>query len=160
LDGLEPDNLLAFLALLGLLRSLEAVDINCPDDRKLRPRTAWDIDVLPLRPVLHVARASTQQQITEAAIEGVKLLSADYEFQGQTGLNYSGPAARELLSQEAEAASISSRSRADVLAALMTDAAIKREKKSEAVDPTPFCLLFGQGRQYFLDRLSKVPREP
>ena len=35
LDGLESDNLLAFLALLGLLRALEAADST------LHPRAAW-----------------------------------------------------------------------------------------------------------------------
>jgi hypothetical protein len=46
LDGLEPDNLLAFLTLLGLLRALETADVD------LYPRAAWDIDRPPLRPRL------------------------------------------------------------------------------------------------------------
>lgn len=37
LIGLEPDNLLAFLALLGLLRSLEAI----PEGKRLFPRACW-----------------------------------------------------------------------------------------------------------------------
>jgi hypothetical protein len=41
----------------------------------------------------------------------------------------------------------------------MSDAAIKDDKK-EPVDPTPLCLLFGQGHQHFLDRLAAVPNEP
>jgi hypothetical protein len=41
----------------------------------------------------------------------------------------------------------------------MSDAAIKDDKK-ETVDPTPLCLLFGQGHQHFLERLASVPREP
>jgi hypothetical protein len=44
LDGLEPDNLLAFLSLLGLLRTLETDDRDRPDHEKARPRAAWDID--------------------------------------------------------------------------------------------------------------------
>ena len=48
--------------------------------------------------------------------------------------------------------------RIDLLAALMTDAAVKDDRK-EPVDPTPLCLLFGQGHQHFLDRLADVPRE-
>ena len=40
----------------------------------------------------------------------------------------------------------------------MSDAAIKDDKK-EPVDPTPLCLLFGQGHQHFLERLAIVPRE-
>jgi hypothetical protein len=46
LEGLEPDNLLAFLALLGLLRAIEVVR------ETWRPRAAWDLDAPPLRPVL------------------------------------------------------------------------------------------------------------
>ena len=37
LNGLEPDNLLAFLALLGLLRALETAR------PKWRPRARWDV---------------------------------------------------------------------------------------------------------------------
>jgi hypothetical protein len=42
----------------------------------------------------------------------------------------------------------------------MTDGAIKDGKKGDTIDPTPLCLLFGQGHQHFLDRLAKVPAEP
>ena len=45
LEGLEPDNLLAFLALLGLLRALEA------SRPTWQPRAAWDVDNPPLRPI-------------------------------------------------------------------------------------------------------------
>jgi hypothetical protein len=41
----------------------------------------------------------------------------------------------------------------------MSDAAIKDDKK-ERVDPTPLCLLFGQGHQHFLERLADVSRQP
>ena len=51
------------------------------------------------------------------------------------------------------------RTRADVLAALMTDGAVKDAKNADEppVDPTPLCLLFGQGHQHFLERFSAVP---
>ena len=44
----------------------------------------------------------------------------------------------------------------------MSDAATKEDKNPETapVDPTPLCLLFGQGHQHFLERLVKVPNEP
>jgi hypothetical protein len=45
LDGLEPDNLLAFLALLGLLRAL---DTRRPD---WHSRAGWDLNQPPLRPI-------------------------------------------------------------------------------------------------------------
>lgn len=65
LVGLEPDNLLAFLALLGLLRSLE---ISHPD---LRPRAYWDLSASPLRPVLTISRPATVQDVCCAVLDGV-----------------------------------------------------------------------------------------
>src|SRR5262249_52559701 len=123
LDGLEPDNLLAFLALLGLLRSLEARDSKCPDDQKLHPRAAWETDAQPLRPVLYVALASTPQHIAEAAAQGIDFLAADHEFQDRKDLNYCRQMCREIRALEAESASVSNRSRPDLFAALMSAAA-------------------------------------
>ncbi|MGH7089221.1 MAG: hypothetical protein ACREFQ_09995, partial [Stellaceae bacterium] len=53
LDGLEPDNLLAFLALLGLLRALE---IKRPE---WKPRAYWEVESAPLRPVLTTREPTT-----------------------------------------------------------------------------------------------------
>jgi hypothetical protein len=157
LDGLEPDNLLAFLALLGLLRALEAADISRPDD-KLLPRAAWDVDVPPLRPKLFLARSAANEEIAERAAKGVDALAAAHDFGGCKDLNYTRDECRALLRHEAESAAPFARERADLMAALMSDAAIKDDKK-EPIDPTPLCLLFGQGHQHFLDRLASVPRE-
>lgn len=49
LAGLEPDNLLAFLALLGCLRALEEVR------HAWRPRVCWSVDDPPVRPMLSLA---------------------------------------------------------------------------------------------------------
>ncbi|MGH7116099.1 MAG: hypothetical protein ACREE9_16610, partial [Stellaceae bacterium] len=71
LDGLEPDNLLGFFALLGLLRALEAA----------RPcwgaRAAWDLDKPPLRPMLVLPEPQAEMTICEAASEGATLLAED-----------------------------------------------------------------------------------
>jgi len=152
LDGLEADNLLAFLALLGLLRALETADST------LHPRAAWDIDAPPLRPKLVLVRAITLEKVTETAAKGIEVISACHEFGGRKDLNYSRQECRALLDQEARAAHLDARERADLFAALMSDAAIKDDKK-EPVDPTVLCLLFGQGHQHFLDRLAGVPCE-
>ena len=157
LDGLEPDNLLAFLALLGLLRALETADSEI--DSKLQPRAAWDIDTPPLRPKLILSCAVTQEEVTENAANGIKAISACHDFGGQKDLKYSQEECRKLLQEEARAARPDSREWADLLAALMSDVAIKDDKK-KLVDPTPLCLLSGQGRQYFLERLANVPRKP
>ena len=159
LDGLEPDNLLAFLALLGLLRALEAADSEL--DNKLQPRTAWDIDRPPLRPKLILSCAVTQEEVAENAATGIDKLIPTYSFENRKNLNYSQEECRALLREEARAARPGSRERADLLAALMSDA-IKKDKKDkkDEIDPTPFCLLSGQGRQYFLERFANVPRKP
>src|SRR5262249_8852466 len=71
LDGLEPDNLLAFLALLGLLRALEADDRGRPADDKLHPRVSWDIDRPPLRPRLVVARELATDRVLQRMAAGL-----------------------------------------------------------------------------------------
>lgn len=157
LDGLEPDNLLAFLALLGLLRSLEAVDKENGDSEKLLPRASWDLAHPPLRPVLHLQRAMEKDEVGEAAAKGIALLSKFHVFGGAKDLNYPYKDARALLKEGANTASSDERNYADLLASLFSDAAIKGNKKDEVIDPTPLCLLFGQGHQHFLERLASVP---
>lgn len=159
LDGLEPDNLLAFLALLGLLRALEAADSEI--DSKLQPRAAWDIDTPPLRPKLILSCAVTQEKVTENVAKGINLISASHHFGDRKNLNYSQEECRKLLQEEARAARLDSREQADLFAALMSDA-IKKDKKGkkDEIDPTPLCLLFGQGHQHFLERLAHVPQKP
>jgi hypothetical protein len=158
LDGLEPDNLLAFLALLGLLRALEAADRERAETDRLHPRAAWDVDVPPLRPKLFLARDVTPEDIMRGADRGLAILAAAHDFDRHNDLNHSRKECRDLLKEGAKAARSDARERADLLAALMSDSAIK-EDKSEAVDPTPLCLLFGQGHQHFLERLATVPRQ-
>jgi hypothetical protein len=153
LDGLEPDNLLAFLTLLGLLRALEITD------KTLHPRIAWDIDTLPLRPRLFLARAMTLEEVVEDATKGTQAIAASHDFESRKDLNYSRGECRTFLHQEAQSSHFHERKRVDLLAALMCDAAIKEDRR-EPVDPTPLCLLFGQGHQHFLDRLAAVPRQP
>ena len=153
LDGLEPDNLLAFLALLGLLRAIEAAD------RTLCPRAAWDLEQPPLRPRLFVSHAVGSDDIADLAAKGIQAVAGSYEFGGRKDLDQSRGDSRQILQQEARSACSSHRDRVDLLAALMSDAAIKHDKR-ELIDPTPLCLLFGQGHQHFLERLASVPREP
>jgi hypothetical protein len=154
LEGLEPDNLLAFLALLGLLRTLE----KSRDD--WHPRAGWDVHRAPVRPLLFLRQPETERGICEAAAEGAAALAKDYSFPDsvsekpgpQRDLNYSRAVARKLL---ARAASDPSNRAADVWSALMSDTAEKDDK----IEATPLCLLFGQGHQHFLDRLATVPAD-
>src|ERR1700722_18473541 len=141
LAGLEHDNLLAFLALLGLLRAIEAVDQEISEKEKWRPRVAWDIDVPPMRPKLFLARAVEPEEVADRANGGIDLLSSAHDFGGRKDLNYPPNECRALLTAEANAARADARNRIDLLAGLMSDAAIKGEKE-ETIDPTPLCLLF------------------
>ncbi len=153
LMGLESDNLLAFLALLGLLRCLETTQAGW------RPRVAWNPEEPPLRPTLFVSEPLTHTAICQAVAEAAALLAADYFFPTMVGdnassqkdLNYEHGVARTLLEL---AASGPNRRRAELWSALMCDAAHKDGK----IEATPLCLLFGQGHQHFLDRLASVPR--
>lgn len=159
LAGLEPDNLLAFLALLGLLRALDAEDAAHPDDKPFAARVSWSITAPPLRPHLHVAFGVTRRAITERAAAGVARLAAAHDFAGRDNIDYPRPNARAVLVDARDAARADDRARADLLAALMSDGAVK-EAKDEAeapVAPTPLCFLFGQGHQHFLQRLALVP---
>lgn len=157
LDGLEPDNLLAFLALLGALRALDAVDLREGKGKGLRPRASWDLQRHPHRPVLHLACAIPREQVAELIAEGVSILAEDHDFCDRPDLNHPQADARALLVEAAKSSDASRRGRVDLLASLLTDAAVK---STDTIDPTPLCLLFGQGHQHFLDRLASVPALP
>lgn len=158
LDGLEPDNPLAFLALLGLLRALEHHDLTVDPADRLLPRASWDIANPPLRPALVLAREVSREEVAEAVARGIDGLAIVHEFDGEKNLNFSAERCRELLKAAARGAGLCSRERVDLLAALMTDGAIK-DQKGDPIQATPFCLQFGQGHQHFLERLTRVPRE-
>ena len=154
LDGLEPDNLLAFMALLGLLRALEEAR---PD---WHPRASWTVDDPPIRPTLFITDKAQEDAVAEAIAEGVNTLAKYHDFDGRPDLKFSPDEASEKLHEISKAdrkTSKANRYTADLWSALISDAAISRD--GNKVEPTPFCLLFGQGHQHFLDRLEKVPQE-
>jgi hypothetical protein len=111
---------------------------------------------------LYLARTATRNEVTEAAGEGIAKLAAKVSFGSRKDLNYSGSEARAMLEHAAQAATLSDHQAADLLASLMSDAAVKQDKNryDSAIVPSPFCLLFGQGHQHFLERLVNVPIEP
>ena len=148
LDGLEPDNLLAFMALLGLLRALEEAR---PD---WHPRVSWTVDEPPLRPCLHVAAEAAGDAIVEAAAEGLAALARRHDFKGWADLTLPPDEAARILR---DVAAGSDRYTADLWAALVSDAAIARD--GGKAEPTPLCLMFGQGHQHFLSRLASIPRQ-
>lgn len=150
LDGLEPDNLLAFMALLGLLRTLEE---GRPE---WHPRGSWTVDNPPLRPALRVPQEVDRIAIAHAAAEGLDLLAQYHEFGGLVDLTLPPEDAARKLHEITKSAD-QSRYTADLWAALVSDVAISRDGKK--VEPTPLCLMFGQGHQHFLERLKSVPQQ-
>lgn len=142
LEGLEPDNLLAFMALIGLLRALETAR------PAWRPRAFWDVETDPWRPVLTLAEAQTEARIAEAAAEGARALATHHAATGdQADLKLSPEVFANLL----EAASAQGRG---VLDALCCPGAIRND---DTLWPTPFAFMFGQGHQHFLSRFRDVP---
>jgi hypothetical protein len=127
LEGLEPDNLLAFLALLGLLRALETAR------EAWRPRAAWDLDAPPLRPFLTLAEPATPGAVCTAAAEGTAALVAAVDFGTVGDLNLAPLQARKLLRRAALEGT--GRYFADLCAALISDAALDRDR--EKASPTP-----------------------
>ena len=145
LSGLEPDNLLAFLALLGLLRALQK------DGGGLSSvRACWSVDHPPVRPVLHLDRPETETGIVDSVVRGLRTLAAQFDFDGRKDLKVTTAEGADLLreAKESEASGIWS--------ALVSDAAISRD--GTRLEPTPLCLMFGQGHQHFLARVASVPR--
>jgi hypothetical protein len=159
LHGMEPDNVLAFLALLGTLRALEAVDEAERNDARLHPRAGWDVYKLPVRPILRLQHVISREELLARIASGVDRLSAGYDFGERSNIDYGATEARELLRTVVEHASMRERGKADLMAALMCDAALKSDKAA-VVAATPLCLQFGQGHQHFLRRLAQVTREP
>jgi hypothetical protein len=130
LDGLDPDNLLAFLALLGLLRALET------SRPAWQPRASWDLEKPPLRPFLTVAAAESREAVCAAGAEGVATLVAGIDFGSTTDLKLSQKEARKLLGLVA-AGGLDDAGRyfADLCAALISDAVLDQERTN--VEPTP-----------------------
>ena len=146
LKGLEPDNLLAFLALLGLLRSLETAK------PEWQPRVAWRGS--PLSAELEIRSAATSEQITAEANTGIKRIGKAYSaaLEGKQDLKFA-PAEFRALAENTRTRPIESR----IVTTLASDGALKKNGKE--VIPTAFCAMFGSGHQNFLKRLQHVPCE-
>lgn len=150
LEGLQPDNLLAFMALLGLLRALDTADAhNREPHQRMNAKVSWSIDRYPLRPNLHIGRTVTQQDVAAYADNGISILSSTYDFDGMAKLKLTPVQARRMLIS-ATTNSLA-RERAELWAALVSDAAAKDEK----VERTPFCLL-DVAQTSFLKNLAVV----
>ncbi len=147
LAGLEPDNLLAFLALLGLLRALETAR------HTWRPRAAWDFGTAPLRPFLELREVVASEAVAVAAAAGVRKLAEAHAFGGLAKLKLSKGEARRRLRESAERIRQGETHPASLWSALVSDAAVRKER--DEVERTPFCLL-DVAQTSFLKNLAEV----
>jgi hypothetical protein len=141
LVGLEPENLLAFLALLGLLRALDKAQ------PEWRARVYWDVTRPPLRPVLMLAAEQSEEAVATVVAEGAAALAVAHCFD-RKDLNFPGIEARKLFGDAEDPL------REELLDALMSDGATREDG---SIWPTPLCFQFGQGHQHFLSRLADIP---
>ena len=138
LKGLEADNLLAFLSLLGLLRALDAAK------PQWHARAAWR--GTPIAAELIVDNISDADEIVAAIEEGIRSLARVYIFD-RADITYKPDEFRRLAEEVRD-----DRRRAKLVAALASDGAVRRD--GETVEVTPLCAMFGQGHQHFLTRLA------
>lgn len=149
LDGLEPDNPLAFLALLGLLRAL-------PESRPgWRARVFWTCDAPPVRPVLRLNAIEARDEVLAAAAAGLRILAERHDFGDLGDIELAPEDAEGKMREAIKAGPYES----DLWSALVSDGVLHHDRrKKDKVEPTPMCFMFGQGHQHFLSRLSSVPR--
>lgn len=146
LQGLEPDNLLAFLALLGFHRAVGHAE------PVWFPRVYWD--GVPIRPRIVVSSNIDREGLLKAAAAGCAALSEVHSFD-RRDLNYTGAEARRELEDSCKHETSEGYLKVALLSALMSDAAVKRDGTVKA---TPYCSMFGQGHQHFLERMESVPK--
>jgi hypothetical protein len=140
LPGLEVDNLLAVLALLGLLRAIEA------EEPGWNPRVSWAGPPWCAR--LHLARSVSTTEVAKAAAKGISRIASEFEVEGRSNVSFTRAEFREFATMSRAGAVQSA------LAAAL--AAELPEKRGGGVFASPFVFMFGQGHQNFLDRLSAV----
>jgi len=141
LSGLEVDNLLAVLALLGLLRALEH---SRPE---WRARVSWV--GRPWRARLHLSADVTEDAVASTVNEAVSKIASSFEFNGHINVNFTLEELRAYFEAK----------KTDPINALLLSALCAEQplKKGEP-RPAPLVMMFGQGHQNFLERLVTVSR--
>lgn len=131
LRGPPPGSLLGFLSVLGLLRSLDVAEPGWKSKVSWKSRS----------PYLHTDTLSTEQDVAEAAAQGIKKLGS--------GMNFPDP------NPNVDADKFKEWQKTidtEVIGAIGSDACLKKDK--DAVETTPLCMMFGSGHQEFLTRLG------
>jgi hypothetical protein len=141
--GIEPDCLLAFLALVGLLRALD------------HARPQWCVRISwsgpPWVAFLHVPVAVSQAEIGRAAVQGIEAVASQFHVFEKSDVDFSPDEYREYLRQ-----CRSDRHSLDLPAALCAEAPLSKNGKKLLA--APLVMMFGQGHQHFLSRLMAVSR--
>lgn len=141
MQGLEVDNLLAILALLGLLRSLE---LERPE---WHPRASWAGP--PWTAKLHLASSASQEEVAEAATAGLVKIASRFDVDGRKNVDFSPEEYRSYAER-----CCTDPARAALASALTSE---HPEKQGGGLRAAPLILMFGQGHQNFLERLVAVP---
>lgn len=140
LPGLEVDNLLAILALLGLLRAIETAE---PD---WRPRASWAGPPWVAR--LHLAEAVSPDQVAARAAQGIETIASQFDVDDRADVNFERDEFRDY----------ASRNRLHpIRSALVTALSAEHpQKRDGGLKAAPLVMMFGQGHQHFLERLVKI----
>jgi hypothetical protein len=141
MPGIEADSLLGFLALVGLLRALERAR------PAWHPRVSWNGP--PWVASVHVAVSVSQAELASAALEGIETIAGEFDVGDRRDVVFGRGDFREYATRHQHHPTNSA-----LAAALCGEAPMQR--RSEALRPSPFVLMFGQGHQHFLDRLVAV----
>jgi hypothetical protein len=144
LPGLTPDNLLAFMALLGALRALDQVRPNW------RARARWTGP--PFVPVLETASAVSKEGLAQAVDEGISAIAANYVLAAPG----SKQSARDVKFSREEFRALVLWRRSNLIGAELVSAiAAELPLLNGNVRPSQFVHL--AGKQHFLERLVDVP---
>lgn len=141
LPGIEADNLLGFLALLGTLRALEETrpDLEAKISWSASPWLAW----------LHLADEIDRQQLAREISEGCVRIASRFDGDGKQDVSFDRGSYR----------SYAERVRKDPVNARLAAALAAElpERKDGSLAAAPLVMMFGQGHQHFLERLVSVP---
>jgi len=160
LTGLEVDNLLSFLALLGMLRAIEERESGW------RPRVSWAPS--PWRASLHVSVEADEHRVAEVVhaglVSAIDRLArhrpmrdaaplADVSFERESFRAYAKASRGAQTSERADLPPVDP---AQLVACLACEWPVK--KIDGAPYAGPLVMMFGQGHQHFLTRYFDVPR--
>lgn len=141
MPGLETDNLLAQLASWGLLRAL---DHARPE---WKPRLSWEGPPWCAR--LHLAHQADEMAVSEAANEGILGIASRFDTDSRRTVDFDARSYASYLEM------VQRDELAMAFAIALTAEYPLRDKG--LLMRSPYVLMSGQGHQYFLERIVRVP---